>query len=338
MEEGRVIDVGGVERPEPLDLFAKVLVDGTHHLLRLGIERSYQPIMEELSALRGRISLHESMPLIAARIPRLVCEFEELNHDTPANRILKATMTRLANTTGVDAALAHQLRLLRKRFKEVSDLQLNREQFRQVKIHRNNGFYRFLLKICELVLDNTLPDGSGGRYRFVDILRDERRMALVFQAFVRNFFRIEQREFTVKSLSLRWDVENGTEASFHLLPRMATDIHLIGPKRRLIIDTKYSPKLFQVYHDKRSFRSEHLFQLFTYVKNAEALGQAYRNVEGMLLYPAVGGAIDERFEVQGHLMRVATVNLDQDWPRIRADLLQLLEPHRANAGGPRVQQ
>ena len=338
MKEGGVIDVGGVERPDPVDLFAKVLVDGTRHLLRLGIERSYQPTKEELSALRGRIGLHESIPLIAGHVPRLVCEFDELNHDTVANRILKATMTRLANTTGVDVALAHQLRLLRKRFNEVSDLQLSREHFRQVKIHRNNAFYRFLINICELVLDATLPDGRGGRYRFLDILRDEKRMALVFQAFVRNFYRIEQKKFMVKSLSVKWDIQNGTEASLYLLPKMVTDIHLIGPERRLIIDTKYSSKLFQVYYDKNSFRSEHLSQLFTYVKNAEALGQAYRNVEGMLLYPAVGQAIDEWFETQGHLMRVATINLDQRWPRIHADLLQLLNSKRENTGGARVEK
>jgi len=163
-------------------------------------------------------------------------------------------------------------------------------------------------------------------------------MALVFQAFVRNFFHIEQKEFMVTSLSLKWDIQNGTETSRYLLPKMVTDIHLIGPERRVIIDTKYYRKLFQVYYDKKSFRSEHLSQLFTYVKNAEALGQAYRNVEGMLLYPAVGREIDEWFETQGHLMRVATVNLDQEWPRIRADLLQLLKPHRANEVGTRVEQ
>ena len=109
---------------------------------------------------------------------------------------------------------------------------------------------------------------------------------------------------------------------------MTTDIFLVGEERRLIIDTKYSPKLFQVHYEKESFRSEHLYQLFSYVKNAKAKGLSYKNVEGMLLYPATGQDIDEWFEVQGHSMRVATVNLNQDWPRIRDNLLSLLNPHK----------
>ena len=331
MEEGRAVDVGGVESPELVDLFAKVLVDGTHHLLRLGVERSYLPFTEDLSTLRGRISLDQSLRLIAAGAPRLVCEFDELHHDTPANQILKATMARLAATNGIDRKLAHELGLLRKSFREVSEIRLTRAHFRMVRIHRNNAFYRFLLKICELVFDACLPESGGTRYRFVDILRDEKRMALVFQAFVRNFFRIEQKVLTVKPLELRWDVQGGTNAALGLLPKMTTDIHLIGLGRRLIIDTKYSPKLFQSYFEKASFRSEHLYQLFSYVKNAEALGDSYLDVEGVLLYPAVDHEIDEWFEVQGHSLRVATVNLNQDWQRIRADLLSFLARRESNS-------
>ena len=201
MEEGCVIDVEGVNSPELVDLFAKIMIDGTKYLLRLGVEHSYLPFTEDLSYLRGRISLHRSISLIAARSPRLVCEFDELHHDTPANRILKATMGRLVATTGINHTSAHELRLLSKSFREVSDIRLSRSHFRQVKYHRNNAFYRFLIKVCELIFDATLPEGRGGRYRFVDILRDERRMAYVFQLFVRNFFRIEQKRSQLNLLN-----------------------------------------------------------------------------------------------------------------------------------------
>jgi 5-methylcytosine-specific restriction enzyme subunit McrC len=93
---------------------------------------------------------------------------------------------------------------------------------------------------------------------------------------------------------------------------------------RLIIDTKYYREALQERHGKRSLKSENLYQLFSYVKNAEAIGNAYSDVEGMLLYPVVGDRLDVNFEVQGHRLRAVTIDLAQPWQGIRSDLLGLL--------------
>ena len=65
--------------------------------------------------------------------------------------------------------------------------------------------------------------------------------------------------------------------------------------------------------------------MFAYLKNAEwsvaAVGVA---CEGMLLYPAVGAAVAAEFELSGTRLRIRSIDLDQDWPRIHHDLLDLV--------------
>ncbi len=323
LEEGGAVDVGGVDSPELADLFATVLISGLKHLIRSGIDRGYIPLEEELSTLRGKVKFQDSMQLMVRRTPRLRCEFDELRHDILTNQILKATISRLVKVAGIDKGLAHTLRVLSRVLDDVSVLRLSKNMFRQVQIYRHNAFYDFLIRICELIYDSTLPEGRGDRYRFSDILRDEQKMALVFQDFVRNFLRLEQTHYRVTPLQMRWDAVS-TEDQIQMLPLMRTDIHLENADRRIIIDTKYYSETLQQHHGKSSLRSENLYQMFSYLKNAEAFGGPYRYAEGILLYPAVGDPIAFGADIQGHHVRVCTVKLDQCWQKIRSDLLSVI--------------
>jgi 5-methylcytosine-specific restriction enzyme subunit McrC len=67
-----------------------------------------------------------------------------------------------------------------------------------------------------------------------------------------------------------------------------------------------------------------LYQLFSYLKNAEALGGELASARGILLYPAVGQKVSFEATVQGHQMQVRTINLDQPWKGIRTDLQGML--------------
>ena len=325
LEESKAVEVGAVDSPELADLFAKVLISGLEHIIRRGIDRGYLPIREELYTLRGRINVYDSMKQSVRRSPRLVCEHDELSPNILTNRIIKTTIRRLMNTSGLDQEHAHQLRVLLKSFEEIDELRLSTQAFRQVQIHRNNSFYSFLISICELIYDFTLPEGNGKSYKFSDIVRDEVRMRLVFQDFVKNFFAIES-DFVVTPLSMKWDATSDNEEELNLLPSMTTDIHLGKGDRRIIVDTKYYKESLQEHFGKQSIHSAHLYQLFSYLKNAEPRGPEYLNAEGILLYPAVGEKLSFKAEIQGHSVRVCSIKLDQPWQMIKSDLLNLLLP------------
>jgi 5-methylcytosine-specific restriction enzyme subunit McrC len=131
---------------------------------------------------------------------------------------------------------------------------------------------------------------------------------------------------------MRWDAASDTE-QLKMLAVMRTYIHLQYKDQRTIIDTKYYVEALQEHHGKSSIRSENLYQLFSYSKNAEAIGPEYRNAEGVLLYPAVGEKLSFRAEMQGHQVRVFTINLDQPWQLIRSDFLSLVYQNRRHFNG-----
>jgi 5-methylcytosine-specific restriction enzyme subunit McrC len=81
--------------------------------------------------------------------------------------------------------LAQELRALVRRFPEVTDVRLERSVFSRVQLHRNNAYYDRMLKVAELAFDCLLPDPTGNGFMFRDVLRDETKMARVFEDFVR---------------------------------------------------------------------------------------------------------------------------------------------------------
>ena len=174
---------------------------------------------------------------------------------------------------------------------------MRRSDFERVRLHRNNAYYDLLLKVAALAYDSLLPDPLSGGYAFQDILRDERKMAAVFQDFVKNFYDLEQEALKVEPLSLAWQATPLSVTGAAKLPRMIVDVHLSGPNRTIIIDTKYYPEALQSYRDASSFRSAHLYQLFSYLRNAATSSADPRNIEGMLLYPWAHTSLRETYEI-----------------------------------------
>lgn len=161
-------------------------------------------------------------------------------------------------------------------------------------------------------------------WRFRDFLRHEKLMAALFEKFVRNFYRKEQKVFGVKSESFRWQQVEAGEGDLRFLPGMRTDVSLESSTRKIVIDTKYYAKCLQSYYDIESVHSGNLYQLFAYLKNLQ-IGNSLP-VEGMLLYPTVGKSLSLQYRIQGHTIRIVTVDLDVNWQEIRQRLLDLLVP------------
>lgn len=323
-EEAQAIPLGAEKSPDLPNLLGRVLLHGARMLLRRGLDRNYQDCTDEIATVRGRIELGASLRLQARSIRRLVCEFDELSHDLLHNQIIKASLRRLARARTIEPALALDLIRTAQRMPDVSDIWLERSAFARVQLHRNNAYYDLILKVAELAFDCLLPNDQGSGFAFHDVLRDERKMALVFQHFVRNFYSAEQSDLAVLPLAINWDAEAVATTGAGRLPNMVTDIYLKGTGRRLIIDTKYYADALQRRYESDSFRSGNLYQLFAYLKNAAA-DPLFVGCEGMLLYPMNGTALHETYRIQGHPITVATINLAQPWPAIANDLLSLIK-------------
>ncbi len=102
--------------------------------------------------------------------------------------------------------------------------------------------------------------------------------------------------------------------------------------RSMILDCKFYGDALTSYHGGVRLHSGNLYQLMAYLKN-QAVLPGWESVEGILLYPAVSHAFDHRYTLLGHRVRVVSVDLDQAWHVIRAQLLDLLaEPQTALSG------
>lgn len=323
-ETARSIGLGAETSPDLPNLFSKVLLAGSRTLISRGLDRGYCGVDEDIATIRGQVDFNASLLLKARHTPRLTCNFDELKHDVLHNQILKATILKLARTQSVVSSLRSDLRRLALKLSDVSDIRLTSSTFLRVKLNRNNAYYDLLLKICRLAHECLLPSSNGTGFAFSEILRDEKKMALVFEDFVKNFFATSQSEFKVKPLQFKWDAIPVSEQQEGRLPSMITDIFLKSPDRDIIIDTKYYASALQSNFGSQSFKSENIYQIFAYLKNGAASGKVRSDVEGMLLYPNTGKHLSASYTVQGHKITLATINLDQPWQAIEYDLLRLI--------------
>jgi 5-methylcytosine-specific restriction enzyme subunit McrC len=323
--EARTIEVGGSASPDLPTLLAKVLLSGTRTLIRRGIDRGYRPYDEDLATVRGQIDLGQTIRLRSRQTRRLHCNFDELSHDVLHNQILKATLRRVSRAPAIDPSVGDELRRVAKELSGVSDIRLDAGVFSKVHLHRNIAGYGLLMRVAELAFHSLLPTEGGASFKFHDVLRDEQMMAGVFEAFVRNFYRREQRIFAVEPLQLSWNVDQFSNSGEGQLPAMRVDVFLRSRERRIIIDTKYYVDALQKYRGTKTFHSGHLYQLFAYLRNAQGESGTER-YDGMLIYPESRSRPDANYRIHGHSIRIATVNLAQPWPLIARRLLELIEP------------
>jgi len=127
--------------------------------------------------------------------------------------------------------------------------------------------------------------------------------------------------FEVKNEGLKRPVQEENP----LMPSMRTDISLIRrtpPRERFIIDTKYYREaLVSNRGGALKFTSENLYQIYAYLRTQDWRGEGYLNARGRLLYPTVDQGFDEQVDIQGHNIRVSTIDLADTWEAIEARLL-----------------
>lgn len=324
LEEGEAIDLAGLKSDQPIDLLAYVLAKGFERVIKRGIDRSYVNRSVVLQGVRGAIDFSETLATAAFTMRKLVCGVDELDHDNIQNRILKTTMAQLSQIPDLDKDIRKDLRNLMSRLPDVNEIRITSSVFASVQLHRNNRQYSLLLQICRLVYESLTVDEAGADRRFTQFIRDEKRMTKVFEAFVRNLLsRRLGRRHEVGSRRLSWFNVAGSGTDLSLLPTLNMDVVVESPGRTLIIDTKYTPTSLVEYQGKERFRTPHLYQIYSYLKNY-ASTFSNKPVEGLLLYPAIGAEWSSQIKLDGIGLRVATLNLDQDWLAVEKGLVALV--------------
>jgi 5-methylcytosine-specific restriction enzyme subunit McrC len=325
LDEGNRLTVDTTDLTDATNLFAKVLINGCSHLFRRGLDRNYIEIEEAIPGIKGKICFSQTIKQNLIRKNSTFCIFDDFHYNIPHNQIIKTTLAKLIRIKGINPDIKDQLINVYRRFQNVEEINIDRKSFSNIRLHRNNHFYYLVLKVCQIINENIFIDENAGKYVFKDFIRDERKMRYLFENFVRNFYKKEQKTYSVFSEYIRWNALALGNTTLDYLPVMKTDISLESKVKKIIIDTKYYSEALVKNYDKEKIRTNNWYQLHAYLTNIESRGGFNENCDGILLYPTVTKVLDENYKIGNHKVSIKTINLNQPWQMIRDDLLAIIE-------------
>jgi 5-methylcytosine-specific restriction enzyme subunit McrC len=320
-----------VERAPSLDaLLASILAKLVQHRLRIGLGRSYTNEARLLRGIRGRVDFTESLKKLAFENGQAHCRYQTYSHNVPKNQIVRSTLARLVQTGqfGSDRIrgddLRHKLRRLARDLEGIDLIELKVDFIRRQQLGRNDGDYRLMLAICELLLQRQMPTERTGYRKLPGLDRDAMTLYRIYERFIANFYKIHLLEWSVTSqVRLSWHMEKIS----NYMPTMSPDLVLqhkaIG--RMVVLDTKFTANsLIASRWGSHVFDSSHIYQLYSYLRSQENVSDSHRRASGILLYPTARERLSESIELQGHQIQLVTVNLSQLWEDIENELLDLI--------------
>lgn len=321
-----VADTTGDDLPQ--NLLARLLCDSFARVRRRGLDRDYVEHSDETRRPRGKIDLAVTARRALRARARVSVRYEDLTSDVLQNRLVKATMLRLAALPPgqLDEDVRSRLSRFARLMPEVGRTELRDELFRRVRIHRNNTDYAFLLSVSRLASGRLFTEGADGVTRFRQFDASDTEMGNLFEAFVRGFLRLECPELGVHAghRLIRWHEATAAPDS-PKFPVMEADIFIPAGGasergRSVIVETKCVNEPFA---RGEKLRSDHLYQLWAYLTNYSRANPAVPSPAGMLLYATDGDSFCHPYDFSDHRLEVRSLDLGQHWPDLRRDLHEL---------------
>ena len=322
------------------NLLVHVLLNATDDLLKHGLAQGYTVYGSDIYGITGKIDIGQTLKQGKYRQGRLFCHYDELTSDVLINQIIYSTLMESVNIKNLSYEIKNRIAKTLRRMPQTRRIKITNYTFSRVKIHRNNRYYHFALNICKLLHQSALPNKSvDGKQIFSDIVDDERLMNRIFEKFLINFYKQEcKKDFPMVSRShIRFQLTpygmtfaKSSDEAYALLPLMETDVTLYNPhtKKKIILDAKYYKEtLVSRYGENGKIRRDHLSQILSYVMNQENDAIPYtKETKGILVYPTVDTEIDVSYTYKktNHVIRVSTVNLNQEWSKIESRLKDII--------------
>ncbi len=308
------------------NLLAAILAKGIGRQLKQGLHREYLNRKEDVAVVRGKIDMPGTIQNQLARKRVLTCEYDELSENNLMNQILKTTVMILLRHAKVDTEYKTYLKKEMLFFSNVDTVDPASIHWCSIHFQRNNNTYRMLISLCQLVLEGMLSTPDDGEYRLATFI-DEQRMNRLYEKFILEYYAKECPQVKATASQIPWALDDGIGT---MLPVMQSDIMLSQCNKVLIIDAKYYTHTTQTQYDVHTLHSNNLYQIFTYVKNKDTeFGEKPHTVSGMLLYARTDETIqpDNVYQMSGNKISVKTLDLNQDFSEIAAQLNAIVDEH-----------
>lgn len=271
------------------DLVALLLALEVERLARGGLLTDYVDHEDALPVLRGRLRVDRQVLERFGRVDRLICRFDERQHDIWENQLIAAALIAAARHVG-DMEIGGHLRRLRGLFDGVCSLErfdLDAALREPASYDRLNAHYRDAHALAKLVLGGLLVEDLlvGGTQRTFAFLLDMNRL---FELFVLALLEHALRgsETTVRYQGVDTSIiryASTGEPYARVVPDLLVERHASSAEaQRLPVDAKY--KLY----DERRLDNSDIYQLFLY---AQAYGRpSSARPSALVIYPASAGA------------------------------------------------
>ena len=330
------IQVGSEDIEDAYNLLARVFTYGVSKLVRSGFHRSYIEREEELTSIKGRINIQQSINRMSIQNKKLVCDYDEYSSNDIFNQIIKYTIDSIIKNTDIEKETRHDLKNLSVFFEGIDSKEPNKENRAKLVFNRNNTTYRLLIQIAFMLYENSFINEETGKNLFKDFFREE-QMHKVFEIFILNFYamNLNRKEFKVHAPKINWHIEENAQQTWgeyfeveENIGDRRTDIVVEDKTKniQIIIDAKYYHKTFVKAHmgeDENSIRTGHLNQVRGYVIDSEFSGKKI----GALFYPMTTVELNKGkvFPIAETPIIVKTINLADDWQKIHDDMLKFVE-------------
>ena len=160
------VKVGSDDFDDAYNLLSRVFSYGIGKLIRSGFHRSYVETSEELSTLRGKISIQESINALSMQRKKLICSYDEYSTNDIFNQILKYTIDSLIKNPNVSSITKKELKKQDAFFSGIEAKAPTKENRQKLIFNRNNVTYKLLINIAVMLYDNTAVNEGDGQNTF----------------------------------------------------------------------------------------------------------------------------------------------------------------------------
>lgn len=312
------------------NIYAELFLMNINSIIKKGLYKEYINKNEEIKGIKGKIDFKNSLSNLSFPNSKSYCYYDEMEPNNIYNQILKAVAVKLYKSNDLREEYRKRLNDVILYFHQIDFIELTNQDFKKVKYNKSNLYYYYILKICELINNCLMLNEETGEYEFINLFEDEKNMHNIFELFVNKFYSYElNKKFKVYfQKQLYWDLVDG---NIDLLPIMKLDTMIESDIETIILDTKYYKEYYSTNeYGGKKIRSEHLYQIMSYMNNAKTKTK----LRGILLYPMPynGDEINEKYvahvvsekEIVPANIEIITIDLSKEWQEIKTKLLNII--------------
>ena len=299
------------------ELLVELFLAEVKYILKRGVYKNYNEIEEDSLYIKGKIDISKSFKSISVK-KKII--HDDFNPNNNANTILKFTLSNLL-FSNISMVLKRKIKSIYPYFQDIDYKNIDDNDYKYIVLNKSNLHYDFAIQLSIFINKKVIPKDKLGNRTFVDIIQDDETMSMIYEEFLRNFYKIHTN-YKVASKEYSWYLEPLENSNINMLPKMKTDIEItINKSSKIIIDAKYYHDALKSRFDKDKFNSSNLYQLNTYLEH----NLEFKNLRGILLYPCVNYYFNEKYYRKDlYTIELVTVDLNRDWSEISNSLLNVI--------------